>query len=103
MHVDVNGGRLWLDVDGPGLVLRGPDMRVRPTVVLVHGSPGDAAPVHVGELDPVTPVAPPRRLSKGTLRPSVDWRSTRMAVNSCGSTHRTCTGRSSSTSAHHHE
>jgi proline iminopeptidase len=40
MHVDVNGGRLWFDVDGPGLVPSGPDMRSRPTVVLVHGGPG---------------------------------------------------------------
>jgi proline iminopeptidase len=40
MHVDVNGGRLWFDVNGPGLVPSGRDMRVRPTVVLVHGGPG---------------------------------------------------------------
>jgi proline iminopeptidase len=40
MHVDVNGGRLWFDVNGPGVVPSGPDMRVRPTVVLVHGGPG---------------------------------------------------------------
>ncbi len=40
MHVDVNGGRLWFDVDGPGLVPSGPDMHLRPTVVLVHGGPG---------------------------------------------------------------
>ena len=40
MHVDVNGGRLWFDVDGPGLVPSGRDMRLRPTVVLVHGGPG---------------------------------------------------------------
>lgn len=40
MHVDVNGTRLWFDVDGPGLVPDGPKMRERPTVVLVHGGPG---------------------------------------------------------------
>jgi pimeloyl-ACP methyl ester carboxylesterase len=40
MHVDVNGTRLWFDVDGPALVPDGPEMGRRPTVVLVHGGPG---------------------------------------------------------------
>ena len=40
MHLDVNGARLWFDVDGLGLVPDGSDMRERPTVVLVHGGPG---------------------------------------------------------------
>ena len=40
MQVEVNGTRLWYDVDGPLLVPDGPRMRVRPTVVLVHGGPG---------------------------------------------------------------
>lgn len=40
MHIDVNGTRLWFDVDGPALVPDGPEMRPRPTVVLVHGGPG---------------------------------------------------------------
>jgi pimeloyl-ACP methyl ester carboxylesterase len=40
MHLDVNGMRLWFDVEGPVLVPDGPEMRVRPTVVLVHGGPG---------------------------------------------------------------
>ena len=40
VHVDVNGTRLWFDVDGPRLVPDGPRMRERPTVVLVHGGPG---------------------------------------------------------------
>jgi pimeloyl-ACP methyl ester carboxylesterase len=40
MHVEVNGTRLWFDVDGPALVPEGPGMRQRPTVVLVHGGPG---------------------------------------------------------------
>jgi proline iminopeptidase len=40
MHVDVNGTRLWFDVDGPSLVPDGPRMRERPTVVLLHGGPG---------------------------------------------------------------
>jgi proline iminopeptidase len=40
MHIDVNGTRLWFDVDGPALVPDGVRMRERPTVVLVHGGPG---------------------------------------------------------------
>jgi pimeloyl-ACP methyl ester carboxylesterase len=40
MHLEVNGTRLWFDVDGPALVPSGSEMRERPTVVLVHGGPG---------------------------------------------------------------
>jgi proline iminopeptidase len=40
MHVDVNGKRLWFDVEGAALVPDGPDMHERPTVVLLHGGPG---------------------------------------------------------------
>jgi len=40
MHVDVNGKRLWFDVDGPALAPDGPEMHERPTVVLLHGGPG---------------------------------------------------------------
>jgi pimeloyl-ACP methyl ester carboxylesterase len=40
MHVDVNGTRLWFDVDGPVLEPDASEMRQRPTVVLVHGGPG---------------------------------------------------------------
>ena len=40
MQVDVNGTRLWFDVDGPSLVPDGPIMATRPTVVLLHGGPG---------------------------------------------------------------
>ena len=40
MQVEVNGTRLWFDVDGPALVPDGPAMRERPTVVLLHGGPG---------------------------------------------------------------
>lgn len=40
MHVEVDGRRLWFDVDGPALVPDGSAMRPRPTVVLVHGGPG---------------------------------------------------------------
>jgi pimeloyl-ACP methyl ester carboxylesterase len=40
MQVDVNGTRLWFDVDGPALIPDGSRMRSRSTVVLVHGGPG---------------------------------------------------------------
>jgi pimeloyl-ACP methyl ester carboxylesterase len=40
MHVDVNGTRLWFDVDGAALVPDGARMRERPTLILVHGGPG---------------------------------------------------------------
>ena len=40
MKIDVNGTKLWFDVDGPALVPAGSEMRQRPTVVLVHGGPG---------------------------------------------------------------
>jgi pimeloyl-ACP methyl ester carboxylesterase len=40
VRVDVNGTRLWFDVEGAGLVPGGAGMYRRPTVVLVHGGPG---------------------------------------------------------------
>jgi pimeloyl-ACP methyl ester carboxylesterase len=40
MHVEVNGTRLWFDVDGPALVPDGSRLSERPTVILVHGGPG---------------------------------------------------------------
>ena len=40
MRIQVNGARLWYDVEGASLVADGPRMRERPTVVLVHGGPG---------------------------------------------------------------
>jgi pimeloyl-ACP methyl ester carboxylesterase len=40
MQVEVNGIRVWFDVDGPALVPDGPRMGERPTIVLLHGGPG---------------------------------------------------------------
>lgn len=40
MRVDVNGSRLWFDVEGSALEPDGETMRMRPTVVLLHGGPG---------------------------------------------------------------
>jgi proline iminopeptidase len=40
VQANVNGTRLWFDVDGVSLVPDGTRMRARPTVVLLHGGPG---------------------------------------------------------------
>lgn len=40
MRIEVNGLRMFFDVEGPGLVADGPRMTQRPTIVLVHGGPG---------------------------------------------------------------
>lgn len=41
MKVDIGGGvRLFVDIEGPGLVPDGPLMREKPTLVLMHGGPG---------------------------------------------------------------
>lgn len=40
VHIEVNGTRLWFDVDGPSVVPAGRDMQRRPTIVLLHGGPG---------------------------------------------------------------
>lgn len=40
MRVEVNGSHLWFDVDGHSLQAHDDGMRVRPTVVLLHGGPG---------------------------------------------------------------
>lgn len=40
MHVAVNGVRLYVDIEGAGLVVDGACMREKPTLVLAHGGPG---------------------------------------------------------------
>lgn len=40
MRVEVNGVRLYVDVEGAGLVPDGPRMREKPTLLLLHGGPG---------------------------------------------------------------
>ena len=40
MYVQVNGTRLYFDVEGRGLVPDGPKMTERPTLLLLHGGPG---------------------------------------------------------------
>jgi proline iminopeptidase len=40
MFIEVNGARLFFDVEGTGLVPEGPRMREKPTLLLLHGGPG---------------------------------------------------------------
>jgi pimeloyl-ACP methyl ester carboxylesterase len=40
MHVNVNGVRLFFDVEGAKLAPDGPVMREKPTLLLLHGGPG---------------------------------------------------------------
>lgn len=40
MFVEVDGARLFFDVEGGGLVPDGPRMRAKPTLILLHGGPG---------------------------------------------------------------
>ena len=40
MKIEVNGNRLFVDIEGAGLVPDGPDMREKPTLLLLHGGPG---------------------------------------------------------------
>ena len=40
MRIEVNGVRLFFDVEGAKLVPDGPVMREKPTLILLHGGPG---------------------------------------------------------------
>ena len=40
MFVEINGARLYFDVEGAGLVPDGPRIRAKPTLLLLHGGPG---------------------------------------------------------------
>jgi proline iminopeptidase len=40
MRIEVNGVRLFVDVEGAKLVPDGPRMREKPTLILLHGGPG---------------------------------------------------------------
>ncbi len=40
MFIEVNGTRLFFDVEGAALVPDGPRMRAKPTLILLHGGPG---------------------------------------------------------------
>jgi proline iminopeptidase len=59
VRIDVGGGvRLFVDVDGYGLVPDGPKMVERPTVVWLHGGPGlDHSPFKAASFPDLTDVA----------------------------------------------
>lgn len=59
MRIDIGGGvRLFVDVDGLGLVPSGPSMVQRPTVLLLHGGPGsDHSLFKTGTWDALTDIA----------------------------------------------
>lgn len=40
MFVEVNGAKLYVDIEGAGLVPDGLEMRQKPTLLLLHGGPG---------------------------------------------------------------
>lgn len=40
MRIAVNGVRLFIDIEGAGLVPDGPVMRAKPTLIVLHGGPG---------------------------------------------------------------
>lgn len=42
MRIEVNGARLFVDVEGPGLAVAGDGLDERPTLLLLHGSPGNS-------------------------------------------------------------
>jgi proline iminopeptidase len=58
MRIEVEPGvRLYVDVDGAGLVPDGPVMRERPTLVLLHGGPGMDHAGYKPLISPLTDVA----------------------------------------------
>ena len=40
MRIPINGVRLYVDIEGAGLVADGPKLREKPTLILLHGGPG---------------------------------------------------------------
>jgi len=46
MHVQVNGTRIFFDVEGAKCVPDGPRMVERPTLILLHGGSGPIDPRH---------------------------------------------------------
>lgn len=58
MRVSIGDVKLFVDVDGPGLVPDGATMRERPTLVMLHGGPGlDHTPFKQQYFSPLTSVA----------------------------------------------
>ena len=45
MKIDIGGVKLWFDVEGAKLVPDGPEMKERPTLLLLHDGPGFDHPI----------------------------------------------------------
>ncbi|WP_299048914.1 alpha/beta hydrolase [uncultured Tateyamaria sp.] len=53
MRIEVNGVRLYVDIEGSSLVPDGPEMREKPTLIALHGGPGSDHSIykpHLGQL-----------------------------------------------------
>ncbi|WP_299752637.1 alpha/beta hydrolase [uncultured Tateyamaria sp.] len=53
MRIEVNGVRLYVDIEGAGLVPDGAEMREKPTLIALHGGPGADHSIykpHLGQL-----------------------------------------------------
>jgi proline iminopeptidase len=57
MYVNVNGARLFIDINGSGSVPSGTSMVERPTLFVLHGGPGADHSYFKPWLDPLTEVA----------------------------------------------
>ena len=58
MRISIGDVKLYVDVDGAGLVIDGPSMRERPTLLMLHGGPGiDHTPFKQDFFAPLTRVA----------------------------------------------
>lgn len=57
MHIDVGDVKLFVDIDGAKLVPDGPRMKERPTVILLHGGPGQDHASFKAELGDLTDIA----------------------------------------------
>ncbi|MEM1298731.1 MAG: alpha/beta fold hydrolase [Pseudomonadota bacterium] len=57
MMIEVNGTRLYFDVEGAGLVTDGDRMRQRPTLLLLHGGPGADHSIYKPAFSALTDVA----------------------------------------------
>ncbi|MBL8327598.1 MAG: alpha/beta hydrolase [Rubrivivax sp.] len=79
MRIEIEPGiRLFVDVEGPGLVPDGSTMRERPTVLLLHGGPGFDHSGYKPQLSPLAEVAQliyydHRGHGRSDPRPRTEW------------------------------
>lgn len=79
MRIDIGGGvRLFVDVQGPGLVPDGPLMREKPTLICMHGGPGFDHAAFKPSFDALADIAQivyydHRGHGRSDPRPSSEW------------------------------